>query len=99
MVGPTWMRVHLTVGSDCLPALSQGTVLLLPSLSARACLMSDVRDLGVVLVRLVYLVIMCVVACLHGISYPMMDYHIYDWRRVLKPASADALWVSLRFHY
>ena len=28
MVGPTWPRVHSTLGSDCLPALSQGTALL-----------------------------------------------------------------------
>ena len=33
--------------------------------------MSNVRDLGVVLVRLTYLVIMCVGACLHGILDPM----------------------------
>ena len=25
MVGPTWTRVRSTLGSDCLPALSQGT--------------------------------------------------------------------------
>ena len=25
MVGSTWPRVRLTLGSDCLPALSQGT--------------------------------------------------------------------------
>ena len=29
MVGPTWTRVRLKLGSDCLPALSQGTALLL----------------------------------------------------------------------
>ena len=28
MVGPTWPRVHSALGSDCLPALSQGTALL-----------------------------------------------------------------------
>ena len=33
--------------------------------------------------------------CLHGALYLMMDYYVYDWRRVLKPASADALRVSL----
>ena len=71
MVGPTWTRVRLTLGSDCLPTLSQGTILLLPSLSARVCSMSDVRDLGVVLVCLIHLVIMCVGARLHGILYPM----------------------------
>ena len=25
MVGPTWPRVRSSLGSDCLPALSQGT--------------------------------------------------------------------------
>ena len=28
MVGPTWPRVRSALGSDCLPALSQGTALL-----------------------------------------------------------------------
>ena len=71
MVGPTWTRVHFTLGSNCLPALFQGTISPLPLLFARACLMSNVRDLGVVLVRLTYLVIMCVGTRLHGILYPM----------------------------
>ena len=82
MVGPTWTRVRLTLGSDCLPALFQGTVLLLPSLFARACSISDVCDLGVVLVRLTYLVIMCVGACLHGILYPMTGCVLYSDRLV-----------------
>ena len=77
MVGPTWTRVHLTLGSDCLPALFQGIILLLPSFFARACSMSDVRDLGVVLVRLTYLVIMCMGARLHGILYPMTGCVLY----------------------
>ena len=77
MVGPTWTRVRLTLGSDCLPTLSQGTISLLPSLCARACSMSDVRDLGVVLVCLTYLVIMCVGARSHGILYPMMGCVLY----------------------
>ena len=82
MVGPTWTNVRLTLGLDCLPALFQGTVLLLPSLFARACSMSDVCDLGVVLVRLTYLVIMCVGACLHGILYPMTGCVLYSDRLV-----------------
>ena len=77
MVGPTWTRVRLILGSDCLPALFQRTVSPLPSLFARACLMSDVRDLGVVLVRLICLVIMCVGVCLHGSLYPMTDCVLY----------------------
>ena len=71
------MRVRLTLGSDCLPALSQGTILFLPSLCARACSMSNVCDLGVVLVHFTYLVIMCVGACLHGILYPMTGCVLY----------------------
>ena len=77
MVGPTWTRVRFVLGSDCLPTLFQGTILPLPSLSARACSMSDVCDLGVVLVPLIRLVIMCVGACLHGILYPMMGCVLY----------------------
>ena len=30
MVGPTWTRVRLTLGSDCFPTLFQGTALSLP---------------------------------------------------------------------
>ena len=33
MVGPTWTRVRLTLGSDCFPALFQGTALSLPRAS------------------------------------------------------------------
>ena len=77
MVGPTWTRVRFILGLDCLPALFQGTILLLPLLFVRACSMSDVRDLGVVLVRLTCLVIMCVGARLHGILYPMMGCVLY----------------------
>ena len=50
--------------------------------------MSNVHDLGVVLVRLTYLVIMCVGARLHGILYPMTGCVLYldgllCWRRSL----------------
>ena len=48
-----------------------------PLLFARACLMSSVCDLGVVLVRLIHLVIMCVGARLHGILYPMTGCVLY----------------------
>ena len=81
MVGPTWTRVRFILGSDCLPALFQGTILplpLLPLLFARACSMYDVHDLGVVLVRLTYLVIMCMGARLHGILYPMTGCVLYS---------------------
>ena len=87
MVGPTWMRVRFILGLDCLPTLFQGTILplplslsMLPSMFVRICLMSDVRDLGVVLVRLTYLVIMCVGTRLHGILYPMTGCVLYSDR-------------------
>ena len=77
MVGPTWTRVRFILGSDCLPALFQGTILPLPSLFACACLMSDVCDRGVVLVHLICLVIMCVGTRLHGTLYPMTGCVLY----------------------
>ena len=81
------MRVCLTLGSDCLPALSQGTALLL-------CLVMDflivifvflrvhVRcpmssDLGVVLVCFICLLIMRVGAHSHGTLYPMTGCVLY----------------------
>ena len=39
--------------------------------------MSDIHDLGVVLVRLICLVIMCVGARLHGTLYPMTGCVLY----------------------
>ena len=42
--------------------------------------MSNVCDLGVVLVRLICLVIMCVGACLHGTLYFMMGCVLYSDR-------------------
>ena len=86
MVGSTWPRVRSTLVSDCLPALSQGTIspYLLMDLfdrclpfSARACSMSDVRDLGVVLVRVIHFLIMRVGARFHGTLYPMTGCVLY----------------------
>ena len=53
MVGPTWTRVHLTLGLDCSPLLSQGTAsLCFPTLCFIVCSrMSDVRWYRVVLVH------------------------------------------------
>ena len=62
------------VSGDCLVSSSHS---MLPLLFAHACLMSDVRDLGVVLIRLTCLVIMCMGACLHGILYPMTGCVLY----------------------
>ena len=73
------------VSRDCLASSSPS---MLPLLFACACSMSNVHDLGVVLVRLTYLVIMCVGARLHGILYPMTGCVLYldgllCWRRSL----------------
>ena len=87
MVGSTWPRVRSTLGSDCLPALSQGTasryllmdLLIIIFVFLRAhvrCPMSG--DLGVVLVRFIYPLIMRVGACSHGTLYPMTGCVLYS---------------------
>ena len=86
MVGPTWPRVRSSLGSDCLPTLSQGTlsIYLFTDLFDRylgflhahvRCPMSS--DLGVVLVRFTYLLLMRVGACFHGTLYPMAGCVLY----------------------
>ena len=109
MVGPTWTRVCLTLGSDCLPTLFQETALPLSRVSWTAYC-SHAHD------SMIWVIQGCISTShlsmspwglfhtsysvgLHGTSYPMMDNYVYDWRRVLQPASADALQVSLQFHY
>ena len=75
--GTSRIRIGLppcVVSGDCLASSSHS---MLPSLFARACSMSDARDLGVVLVHLTYLVIMCVGTRLHGILYPMTGCVLY----------------------
>ena len=86
VVGSTWLRVHSTLGSDCLPALSQGTIspylfmdlliviFFLLCVHVR-CPMSG--DLGVVLVRFIPLPIMRVGVRFHGTLYPMMGCVLY----------------------
>ena len=109
MVGPTWTRVCLTLGLDCLPALFQGTALPLSRVSwtgycshahdsmirvIQGCistLHSSMSPWG--LFHTSYSV------HLHGTLYLMTDYYVYDWWRVSRPASADALQVSLQFYY
>ena len=90
MVGPTWTRVHFALGSDCLPALFQGTISSLPptlcllccSRAHVRCLMSD--DPGLYQ-YVVFLLLICLCGPggytfdhtyihLHGSLYPMMDY-------------------------
>ena len=101
MVGPTWTRVRFALGSDCLPTLSQGTALLLPRFSGTAyCLHAHDSMIWMIqgcistsrlsmspwgLFPTAYSV------HLHGTLYPMMDYYVDNWRRVLRPTSADAL--------
>ena len=86
MVGSTWPRVRSTLGSDCLPALSQGTALsrlfmdllivIFVFLHTHVqCPMSG--DLGVVLVRFIYLLIMRVGTRSHGTLYPMTGCVLY----------------------
>ena len=43
MVGPTWRRVRLTLGSDCLPVVVPGDHLASLSYSMLHCLLTDVR--------------------------------------------------------
>ena len=109
MVGPTWTRVRFTLGSDCLPTLSQGTASLLPCMFWSAYC-SHAHDSMIQMIQGCIstshsvmspwgLLFTSYSVCLHGILYPMTDYYVYDWWRVSKPASADALQVSLRFYY
>ena len=109
MVGPTWTRVRFALGSDCLPTLSQGTALLLSCISwTTYC--SHARDSMIQVIQ-GCISTLCLsmspwrlfttsyFVCLHGALYPMTDYYVYNWRRASRPASADALQVSLRFYY
>ena len=109
MVGPTWTRVCLTLGSDCLPALSQVTASFL-SRASWSAYCSHAHDLMIQMIQGFIsmshlsmspwgLFLTSYSVCLHGALYPMMDYHIYDWWRVSRPASADPLQVSLLFYY
>ena len=86
MVGPTWPRVRSSLGSDCLPALSQGTfsIYLFTDLFDRylGFLRAHVRcpmsgDLGVVPVCFTYLLLMRVGARFHGTLYPMTGCVLY----------------------
>ena len=72
--GTCYIRIGLP------PHLVSGTILPLPPLFARACLMSDVCDRGVVLVHLICLMIMCVGTRLHGTLYPMTGCVLYSDR-------------------
>ena len=93
MVGPTWMRVCLTLGLDCLPTLSQGTALLLPCVSWTAYC-SHARG------SMIWMIQGCISTsflsmsplglfltsysdCLHGTLYPMIVI------RLLLPWPAD----------
>ena len=109
MVGPTWTRVRFTLGLDCLPALSQGTTSPLSRVSWTAyCSHAHDSMIRVIqgCISTSYLSMSpwglfttSYSVHLHGTLYPMTDYRIYDWRRMSRPASADALQVSLWFYY
>ena len=66
---------HIRIGLP--PCIASGDCLASSFVFACACSMSDVCDLGVVLVRLICLVIMCVGAHLHGTLYPMTGCVLY----------------------
>ena len=72
MVGPTWTRVHFTLGSDYLPALSQGTALLRLNCGLTTFIVAaHIRCLviGVVLVR-------------HVLVLSMRPWGLYLWSPV-----------------
>ena len=109
MVGPTWTRVHLTLGSDYLPVLSQGTALpLLLAPCLLHCLLVHVRcqmiqgctSISLPFSRFVYAALgailldhMCI--HLHGSLYPMMDNTLrVCYVRAIHPMSADVPWGS-----
>ena len=89
MVGPTWPRVRFTLGSDCLPVLSQGTASLRLDYGLTAFVVTArIRCLviGVVLVCVIdhpmFLFRLCgpegytfdhMYVHFHGSVYPMMD--------------------------
>ena len=80
MVGPTWPRVRFTLGSDCLPVLSQGTASLRLDYGLTASIVTArIRCLviGVVLLRFTYLLLMRVGARFHGALYPMTGCVLY----------------------
>ena len=105
MVGSTWPRVCFTLESDCLPALSQGTVLLhliVDLLIFTFIVAVHIRCLmiGVVLVRRP-LICLCgpagytydhMYVHFRGSLYPMMDCTLRVGYGLLVPMSADAPW-------
>ena len=88
--GVFYIRIGLppcVVSGDCLALSLYGLIdRYLHSLRTHVrCPMSG--DLGVVLVRFIYLLIMCVGACFHGTLYPMTGCVLY-WCCV-----DDATWI------
>ena len=90
MVGPTWTRVHFTLGLDCFPSLFQGTALLcFPTLCLSHWSLMHVRCQMIqgCISTSPLLFLFCVLYAplravflnylyvhLHGSLYPMMDY-------------------------
>ena len=101
MVGPTWPRVRSTLGSDCLPALSQGTASPLLAFGLTDFIVTArIRCLviGVVLVRLIdrsmFLSRLCgpegytythMSVRFHGSLYPMTDFTLRVLMRISHP--------------
>ena len=95
MMGPTWMRVRLTLGSDCLPALFQWTILPLCFLH---CLLVRVRCQMIQGCTSMSPPLLSICVCapgaillghvhihLHGSWYLMMDYVSCVYYRLLTP--------------
>ena len=100
--GASYIRIGLpprVVSGDCLASSLYGLIdRYLCFLRVHVqCPMSS--DLGVVLVRFIYLLIMCMGAHSHGTLYPMTGCVLYLDELLLRPGSADALQASLRFYY
>ena len=111
MVGPTWLRVRSTLGSDCLPALSQGTALLRLDCGLTTFIVTArIRCLviGVVLVCHFFTCLCGPVGYafdhmyvrFHGSLYPMMDCTLRIRYGLLTPPCLLMFHGgSLRFYY
>ena len=91
---------HIRIGLP--PCIVSGDYLasssMLPLLFARACSMSDVRDLGVVLVRLTYLVMCGCLLAWYSVSHDGLCTILGQTIvLVMQPGSADAPQASLQF--
>ena len=86
MVGSTWPRVRSTLGSDCLPALSQGTALLRLVVDLLFVILTVAAHIRCLVIGFVLVCRLPICLCgpegntfdhmyvhFHGSLYPMMD--------------------------